>query len=161
MSGRAIHKELSNKEGQKYNAWVQLDFKESDAQGNYKMKQFHENYRYDLQAVLGKHPIKEMQDEANKKRLIESLERGNRQSVTLTIQGKEQKVFIEAVPQFKSLNFYESSGQRIRTDKLYESNTQEQTAKQDKKQNMKQGGEEDEGFDGGQKKNRRKRQKIT
>ncbi len=132
MSGRAVHKELSNKDGGKYNAWVQLDFKETDKHGNYMTKQFHENYGYDLQAVLAKHPIKELQEKTSRTRLMESLERGNRQSVTLDINGKEQKVFIEAVPQFKSLNFYETSGQRIRTDKLYESNSQDQTEKQGK-----------------------------
>ena len=94
-------------------------------------------------------------------RLIESLERGNRQSVTLVMQGKDQKVFIEAAPKFKSLNFYEASGQRIRTDKLYESTSQEQSVKQDKKENLKQGGEDDDGPQQGQKKTRRKRQNIN
>src|SRR5258708_21947552 len=30
MSGRAIHKEMTPKEGEKYTAWLQLNFKESD-----------------------------------------------------------------------------------------------------------------------------------
>ena len=30
MSGRAINKDLTNKEGQVYNAWMQMDFKEPD-----------------------------------------------------------------------------------------------------------------------------------
>lgn len=165
MSGRAVHKELSNKEGEKYNAWVQLDFKETDKHGNYMTKQFHENYGYDLQAVLAKHPIKELQEETSRTRLMESLERGNRQSVTLDINGKEQKVFIEAVPQFKSLNFYETSGQRIRTDKLYESNSQDQTEKQEKKQSQKQSAGGDDEGDGvpaqSPKKGRRKGQGVS
>lgn len=162
MSGRAVHKELANKEGEKYKAWIQLDFKETDKHGNYVSKQFHQNYGYDLQAVLAKHPIKELASETDKTRLMESLERGNRQSVTLEINGKEQKVFIEAAPQFKSLNFYETSGQRIRTDKLYENNSQEQTEKQDKKQSQKQTAGDDDGEpETGQKKTKRKRQSIT
>ncbi|MFT4154801.1 hypothetical protein, partial [Parafilimonas sp.] len=162
LNGRSVHKELTTKEGEKYKAWLQLDFKESDANGNFKIKSYHENYGYDLQAVLQKHPIKELSDPDSKSRLIESLERGNRQSVTLTIQGKEQKVFVEAVLQFKSLNFYEASGQRIRSDKLYENNSQEQSAKKENKQSMKPGGDDEgEGFDTGQKKAKRKRQNIT
>lgn len=163
MCGRAIHKELTNKEGEKYNAWQQLNFKETDAHGNFKLRPFNENYGFDLKDVLQNHPIKELLNETDSQRLIESLERGNRQSVTLTIQGKEQKVFIEAAPQFKSLNFYEASGQRIRTDKLYESNSQEQSVKQDdQKKSLKQNPGEDEGGPpNGKKKSNRKRQGIS
>jgi hypothetical protein len=163
MSGRAVHKELSNKEGEKYKAWLQVDFKETDANGNYKMKQFHENYKYDLPATLANHPIKELSSETDKQRLIESLERGNRQSVTLTVHGREQKVFIEAVPQFKSLNFYESSGQRIRTDQLYQKNNNEESIKQDdQKQSLKQKNNDgDEAPDMNQKKTKRRKQSIS
>ena len=139
MNGRAVHQELTKQDGEKYNAWVQLDFKETDKHGNYVTKQFHENYGYDLQAVLAKHPIKELGSEADSKNLMQSLERGNRQQVTLDINGSERKVFIEAAPQFKSLNFYDNSGQRLRTDMLYENNSQEQSEKQEKKQSQKQG----------------------
>ena len=37
MSGRAVYKEkLSNSEGQEYKAWLQLDFKVTDKNGNFK-----------------------------------------------------------------------------------------------------------------------------
>jgi len=163
MSGRAIFKEKVNKEGEKYTAWQQLNFKETDTHGNFKLRTFNENYGFDLKAILQNHPIKELQNETDSQRLIESLERGNRQSVTLTIQGKEQKVFIEAAPQFKSLNFHEASGQRIRTDKLYESNSAEQSVKQDdQKKSLKQNPGEDEGGPpNAKKKSNRKRQGIS
>lgn len=162
LSGRAIHKEMTPKEGEKYNAWLQLDFKDSDANGNFKVKQYHENYGYNLQETLNKHPIKELQNEQEAKRLIESLERGNRQSVTLDINGKEQKVAIEAVPQFKSLNFYDGSNQRLRSDKLYESNSTEKSVKEDKKQSAKQSAAGEEGEpEPGAKKAKRKGQRIS
>ena len=162
LSGRAVYKEVSNREGEKYNAWLQLNFKEPDANGGFKLKLYNDNYGYDLKGTLDKHPIKELQDETGRQRLIESLERGNRQSVTLSISGKEQKVFIEAVPQFKSLNFYELSGQRLRSDKLYENNSQEQGVKEERKQNMKQSAvNEEEGPEMGNKKSKRRRQSIT
>lgn len=163
MCGRAIFKEKINKEGEKYNAWQQLNFKETDAHGNFKVRAFNESYGFDLSAVLQNHPIKELQNATDGQRLIESLERGNRQSVTLTIQGKEQKVFIEAAPQFKSLNFHEASGQRIRTNKLYESNSAEQPVKQDdQKKSLKQNPGEDEGGPpNARKKSNRKRQGIS
>ena len=93
--------------------------------------------------------------------MIESLERGNRQQVTLNIHGKEQKLFIEAVPKFKSLNFYEALGQRVRSDKLYENNSQEQSVEQNRKQqHLKQDSEDEGGFEA-PKKTRRKRQNIS
>jgi hypothetical protein len=161
MSGRAVHKEMTTKEGEKYNAWLQLDFKDTDPKGNYKVKQFHENYNYDLLAVLNKHPIKELQQETDTQRLLESLQRGNRQSVTLIVNEKEQKVFIEALPQFKSLNIYDSSNQRLRSDKLYENNSQEHTMKEDRKQIQKQSTSDEPEPETGQKKTKRKRNSIT
>ncbi len=54
MNGRSINKDLTTKEGQMYNAWMQMDFKQADNNGNYKLKQFHQNYGYDLVSALGK-----------------------------------------------------------------------------------------------------------
>jgi hypothetical protein len=113
MSGRAVNKDLTNKEGQTYNAWIQMDFKETDTSGNYKMKQFHQNYGFDLEKVLGNHPIKELMVEQDKSRLIESLNKGNRQSVTFIENGNEHKRFVEANPQFKSISIYDANMQRL------------------------------------------------
>ncbi len=160
MAGRSVHKELTDKNNVEYKAWLQIDFKNTDENGNYKLKQYHQNYGYDLTAVLAKHPIKELENTEHKDRLIESLERGNRQSVVLVVGGREQKVSIEAVPQFKSLNFYDGSGQRLRSDKLYENNSQEQSVKKEMKQNAK-AGDEEEGPGEGQKKGKKKAQRIS
>jgi hypothetical protein len=115
MKGRAVHKEMTPKEGEKFMAWIQLDFKNLDSSSNYKMKQFHENYGYNLEAALAKHPIKELNSETEKVALIKSLERGNRQMVTLVEGSKENKAYIEASPQYKSVNLYHTTGERIRT----------------------------------------------
>lgn len=113
MNGRAVNKDLTNKEGEVYNAWMQMDFKQTDNSGNYKMKQFHQNYGYELDSILTKHPIKELNSEQDKSRLVESLQKGNRQSVTFIQGGSEQKQFIEANPQFKTINIFDSNMQRI------------------------------------------------
>ena len=42
MNGRAVNKDLTNKEGEVYNTWLQMDFKQTDNNGNYKMKHFHQ-----------------------------------------------------------------------------------------------------------------------
>ena len=118
LSGRAIQKEHEPKEGEKYKAWLQLDFKETDKNGQYKMKQIHPNYGFDLEATLLKHPLKELNTLEGTKRLLESLERGNRQQVTYGEPGNEQKVYIEASPQFKSINFFDDSMKRIMANSL-------------------------------------------
>ena len=113
MHGRAVHKEMTPKEGEKYMAWVQLDFKNTEPNGNYKMKQFHANYGFDLDATLMQRPIKELLVPESRERLIASLERGNRQQVTFAENGKEVKAYIEAAPQYKSLNYYSEQHKRI------------------------------------------------
>jgi hypothetical protein len=164
MSGRSVHKELTSKEGERYQAWIQLDFKETDKNNNYKIKQFHQNYGFNLDAALSKFPIKELGNELEKSQLIESLQRGNRQSVTFVQNDKEQKLFIEASPQFKTFNFYDANMQRIKSENLYEKKMPEQSEKQGAKQDMKQAkpvSEEDNGPMPAPKKARRKKQGIN
>ena len=167
MTGRAVHKELSNKEGEKYNAWVQLDFKAIDKNGNHEMKKFHQNYGFDLEQALTKLPIKELSNEVDKGRLISSLERGNRQAVTLADSGKEQKVFIEAAPQFKSINLYDSSHQRIHLKPLPEKQKEVKDMNESEKPGTHKKQDKKAGEDGGeppmqpQSKSRKKTQKIS
>ncbi len=149
MNGRAVNKDLTNKEGDVYNTWLQMDFKQTDNNGNYKMKHFHQNYGYDLDSVLAKHPITELLNEKDKTRLVESLQKGNRQSVTIVQGNSEKKQFIEANPQFKTINFYDGNMQRISHKQVQnekqgqgEQNSVKQNAKNE---NQKQGGDADDG----------------
>jgi hypothetical protein len=118
MNGRAVNKDLTNKEGEKYNAWLQKDFKDMDNEGNYKIKQFHQNYGYNLKDELAKLPIKELSNNQDKVSLIQSLQKGNLQSVTLTDGNKDQKIFIEANPQFKTINVYDGNLKKIEKETL-------------------------------------------
>jgi len=138
MHGRAVNKDLTNKEGQLYNAWLQLDFKNTDNNGNYKLKQFHQNYGFELEKALSKLPIKEMGSEQDKTRLIESLQKGNRQSVTFLENAAEKRRYIEANPQFKSVTVYDENAKRIRQD-LTKENTQSQSQSQRERQEVKAG----------------------
>jgi len=141
IHGRAVEKEITPKEGEKFKAWVQLDFKETDNAGNFKMKQFHPNYGFDLEKVLEKHPFKELLNPGDKTQLMESLQRGNRQMVTLEKEGKDVKIFIEAAPQFKSLNYYNAEMKRVNSHELVEGEKQGQEKKNGMKQ--KTGGDDD------------------
>ena len=147
MCGRSVNKDLTSKEGQVYNAWMQMDFKETEGSGNYKMKHYHQNYGYDLEKVLSNHPIKELGVEQDKSRLIDSLNKGNRQSVTFIENGNEQKHFIEANPKFKSINIYDGNMQRIVNNQAKgerETQGERNTVKQDtKKESQKQNDADD------------------
>ena len=136
MEGRSVNKDLNNKEGQLYNAWLQMDFKQSDDNGNFKIQQYHQNYGYDLEATLAKHPIKELENETYKSNLMDSLKKGNLQSATFQKEGSEQKQYIEANPRFKTINIYDSNMQRVdnrksKTEK--QSEAQSRSAKQEHK----------------------------
>jgi len=157
LEGRAVHKELTPKEGEKYNAWVQLDFKQTDDKGNYHRKTFHQNYGYDLAETLAKLPIKELGNEEDKRMLMQSLERGNRQSVTYMAGDDERKIFIEAVPQFKSLNMYDMNMQRLKPDQLSTETGQSQMDEKNKKQDQRQGPAD--GENGGKNKTSKKTKK--
>lgn len=113
LEGRAVHKELTTKAGESYNAWIQLDFENKDKHNNNEVKQFHENYGYNLRETLSYYPVKEMMKEEEAKTLIRSLEKGNVQMVTLELPGKEMKIFMEANPQFKTLTLYDDKMKRL------------------------------------------------
>lgn len=144
LDGRSVNKDLINSEEKPYNAWLQLDFNEKDKNENYKVRQFHSGYGYDLEKAIEKHPIKEMNDPTLRLRLIESLEKGNLHQVTMDKGGKEEKMFIEASPQYKNVNLYNSNFERqfqgvergIRT-------VSESELKKDKKESMKESPDDD------------------
>lgn len=113
LAGRAVNKDLTNKEGQAFNAWVQLDFLEKDKNDNFKVKQFHQGYGFDLDKVLAKYPIKELGATEQKEQMVRSLEKGNMTSVTFVKDSKEEKMYITANPQYKSLNVYDLDLKKI------------------------------------------------
>ncbi|MFC0776878.1 hypothetical protein [Flavobacterium sp. HJSW_4] len=113
MEGRSVNKDLKTKEGESYNSWLKFDFKQTENSGNFKINHYHQNYGYDLEASLEKHSIKELNTPQYKEDLMNSLKKGNLQSVTFVVGGVESKMFVEANPQFKTLNVYDGNLQRI------------------------------------------------
>lgn len=106
LQGRAVNKDLTNAEGQKYNAWIQLNFGEKDQYNNYKVKQYRSQYGYDLEKTLEKYPIREFKNEEWKAALVKSLKRGNLHTVSFEKPNKTEKMLIEANPQYKTINIY-------------------------------------------------------
>jgi len=108
LDGRAVQKDLITKEGQPYKAWMQLNFEHKDKNNNFEVKQFHEKYGFDLKAAVDKFPITDLKDPEKEKALMQSLQKGNIQSVVIEKDGNSHKMFIEADPQFKKVNVYDA-----------------------------------------------------
>ncbi len=144
LSGRSVNKDLTNKEGQPFNAWLKLDFTEKDKNENFKVKQFSSGYGYELDKVLDKFPIKELADAEQKEKMMKSLEKGNTTSVTFQKEGKEEKMFIEANPQFKTLTVYDASMKKQFQENEKRETKQEPDNTPDKKQTVKKGVDEED-----------------
>jgi hypothetical protein len=113
LAGRSIQKEYVSAENNKQTVWIQLDFNDKDASGNYKMKEFHSGYKYDVQEVLQQLPLKELTTSETNEKLLKDLTNGERVAVVLEKDGKEQKLFIEANPQLKTINVYDENLKKI------------------------------------------------
>jgi hypothetical protein len=153
LEGRSVFKELSNKEGESYKAWIQIDFSSKDKNNNHELKQFHEHYGYDLKAAVSRFAVAELKDPDKEKALMQSLQKGNVQSITIEKDGSAPRMFIEANPQYKTVNLYDAQMKRVQKEDIgmYQSvmpssetvKKEEQSQKQDqsknKKQNLKNG----------------------
>lgn len=147
LRGQSIFKELNKLqkvgEGEQarykpteetYMAWVQLDFKNSEANGNFKMKYYRESHGFDLETALAALPIKELKNQEEKEKLVQSLQKGNRQSVTfLQEDGNELKRYIEANPQHRAINVYDANQKRVRVGESQEENAGERQGKSKQK----------------------------
>lgn len=113
LDGRSVLKDLTNKEGEKYSAWIKLDFSRNATNNHFETRQFHaEKYGFNLASELGKLNVVELPEE-KEKQLMQSLQKGNRQAVNFKKEGKETPMFIEANPQFKAINVYDTSGRQL------------------------------------------------
>jgi hypothetical protein len=135
LSGRSVFHEGS---------WKQLDLNDRDADGNYKIKEFPDSYGYNIEKALSQLPLK-ISDQLELASLITSLKDGRREEAVILKDGSEQKVFIEANPQYRSLNIYNENLKKIslsnvqnnrknETVKLQTKNVESQTIKNSRRQ---------------------------
>lgn len=107
--------------------WMQLDFNDRDAQGNYQVKRFYPGYGYDLEKALRQLPIRELNDPEQTRQLLGDLKNGMLREVTLMDGTKQQRILIEANPQFKTLNLYNKKGRKISKSRILEGSPKENT----------------------------------
>lgn len=112
LSGRAVNKDMISSEGNIYRAWVELNFKEKDLNGNFKLIQYRESYGYDLEKILEKYPIRELKTDDTRARIIRSLKKGNLQWVHFDRASKTEKLLIAANPRYKTICIYPMHGKK-------------------------------------------------
>ncbi|TWR25470.1 hypothetical protein FPZ42_12790 [Mucilaginibacter achroorhodeus] len=118
MEGRSVHKQLTNLENQKYQAWLTLDDQNLTDSGNKKIKHYHENYGYDIEKVIAGKGIKELEDPKLKDDLFRSLKKGNAQQITVAHADGNKKYFIAANPQFKTVDLFDHQMKKIKREEL-------------------------------------------
>jgi hypothetical protein len=107
LEGRAVNKDLFTARGERFNAWLQLDFGLKDKNGNYELKYYHQNYGFDIEKVLEEYPIRELGDPDDRKIMINSLKKGNLYLVFFEEFAGFEKMWIEANPKLRKLNLYD------------------------------------------------------
>lgn len=111
MEGRAVHKQLENLEGQKYNAWIVLDKENKTDNGNFKLRPYTEGWNYKPERAIDKMDIVGIEEPGAREKLLKSLEKGNRHQVTALKEGKEVKLYLEANPAEHRVNLTNYKGE--------------------------------------------------
>jgi hypothetical protein len=109
IQGRAVFRDdLLNLGGDTYAAWIKLDFDSpKDRYQNYTTNQYHvPSYNFDIKEQLERYNIKEMGDEKKAEKLVRDMENGNRPLITTEKDGQEMKLYLEAAPRYRQLNFF-------------------------------------------------------
>lgn len=117
LEGRYVYKELLNKEQEKYNSRMKLDFNNQDDKGNYKYIRYSDAYGYKLEDTLAKIPIREMQESQQAEMLVKSLNRGNLQQVQIDSEQNPGKYYITPDP-VKGLHIYNERMQPVEQKSL-------------------------------------------
>ena len=115
LEGRAVYKEIQPDALKGYQAWLQLDLRAKDMSGNYLVSEL-KDQSYQLSRELARFPIAELKEPASSERLISSLQKGNLQLVTMELEGRNQKMCIQADPQHKSFRLYDYGALRLLSD---------------------------------------------
>jgi len=114
LKGRSVFKAKVGAEGMEGPAWLRLNNEDVNQYGNRRFHIYNEpRYGYNLAGELAQFPIQGLSDEENVTKLLRSLEKGNRCPVKLLLNGKELAYAIEALPEVRSIEFYDNNDQKI------------------------------------------------
>ena len=75
-----------------------MDFNDKDASGNYKLKEFHSAYGYDVKEALKQLPVKELTTTETTEKLVNALINGHRPAVNTSERRSGSKAFYRSQP---------------------------------------------------------------
>ena len=114
LDGRAVYKELTNKEGDTYNAWVKLNMdSRNEKNGNYKFSSYTDKYGFDVGKALDKLQSMEQPYIEKKEDILQSLKKGNVTSIS--VDRKEEgiiKFSLQANPEFHAIDVFDATGKK-------------------------------------------------
>ena len=113
LAGKAIMKEGFDLSGAPKPKWIQLDFNDKDPSGNHKVKEFLHSYGYNLDKAAEKLIQRQNLSVENKQNLLEGLRKGEKQPIIIKRGNVSVNLFIEANPQFKTLNIYDEQNKKV------------------------------------------------
>jgi hypothetical protein len=108
LYGRAVNKDLFDKQGVQYNTWLQIDFnsKKTDS-GNYQWHSWHEKRGFNISDKIDEFNFKY----DSKTDLIKNLRKGFQVEVVgIKKDGTEEVLVLEANPERKTITIYDSNG---------------------------------------------------
>lgn len=124
LAGRPVFNAFSDKQGNQYEAWARIDFKNIKPNGEHEMIKYRKEYPFDLTSALKKYSIKELATPEHAERLFESLKRGNLQTVTFVGEnGQQEKLYASlqiGLVEGGSLNVFDVNKDKVPIQKLVE-----------------------------------------
>lgn len=111
MDGRSVRKELENRDGEKYKAWITLDKSDRNENGNAKLQTYSDKWNYKPEKAIDVMDIVGIKEDGARDKLMKSLEKGNRHQVEALRDGKPVKLFLEANPAEHRLNITNYKGE--------------------------------------------------
>jgi hypothetical protein len=130
IQGRSVYRDdLLNLAGDPYSAWIKLDFDSpKDRYQNYTTNQYHvPSYGFTTKEALEKYQIKEMDDPKKQESLMLAIENGNRPLITTVKDGQDVRLYIEAAPRFRQINFFREDGKPEKREQFLKEPKLEQT----------------------------------
>ncbi len=115
MEGRAVYRELTNREGEKYHAWHKIDTEKTEGE-NIKFKSAAGNQGYDLEAAMKKVVFQELFFGLDKDKAIESLKKGN--LVEVKNMDKSERYWVAADPQLKTMEIFDTDGTKLKLEEV-------------------------------------------
>lgn len=133
ICGRAVCKEQLNNTGTRTEKWIQLDFTDKDAVGNYRLRTFTEASLFDIQSCLKQLPFKN-ESMVNVDTIADLMKAGVAVPINLSIGGKDVALTVEAHPTSRYMRFRDADKKEVALSELMNPTRQQHVKRNGQKQ---------------------------